>query len=109
MGGLSAILSINVWTKLTNKVCALCKNNNSKYVSIPGGRKHYFGEMYIRKDFCEKRPILFEGRIWYIPKDVETYFRALYGDGFRIAPPPEKREKHICWEFDLGEYTGSKL
>lgn len=104
LGGLSAVLSVNTWTRLTNKVCSLCKNNSSKYVSIPGGRKHYFGEMYLRKDFCETCPVQFEGRTWHIPRDVESYFRVLYGDGFRTPPPPEKREKHICWEFDLGEH-----
>ena len=103
IGRISAILSINAWTRLTNKICSACKNDNSKYVSVPGGRKHYFGEIYNRDFFQNNRRVCFEGREWFIPSRAEDYFTVLYGENFREIPPPEKREKHICWEFDLGE------
>ena len=101
IGRLLSIFSVNTWTRMTNGVCSLCKNNNSRYVAIPSGRKHYFGEMYVRNQFCVKRPILFEGRQWYVPGNVEEYFELLYGKGYMEVPPPEKREKHICWAFEL--------
>ena len=103
LGRLSAVLSMNAWTRLANHICSLCKNTSSQYVSIPGGRKHYFGETYKRNIFMKDRMCTFEGRTWLIPSRVEDYFTILYGNDFREIPPPEKREKHICWEFDLGE------
>ena len=102
IGRISALLSLNAWTRLTNRVCSMCGNDNSRDVSVPGGRKHYFGEIYKRDFFYKDRPAVFEGRRWYLPSRAEDYFTVLYGSGFREVPPPEKREKHICWEFDLG-------
>ena len=107
IGRLSAVLSLNAWTRLTNRVCSVCRNNNSIYVSVPGGRKHYFSETYSRDFFKKDRSTSFEGREWFLPSRAEDYFTVLYGANFREIPPPEKREKHICWEFDLGKYDPS--
>lgn len=105
IGRLSALLSLNAWTRLTNHVCSMYHNDNSKDVSVPGGRKHYFTETYNRDYFVKNQVVDFEGRRWYLPSRPEDYFTVLYGKTFREVPPPEKREKHICWDFDLGDST----
>ena len=68
IGKLFGFLSLRRWTILCDKWNSICKNNNSKYVTVPSGRRHFFGEMYERKDFCEYTRCKFEGRNWKIPK-----------------------------------------
>ena len=86
------------WGKLTRKVYSLCKNERSKYVSIPMGRKHYFGEMYERAGMMNTVTFPFEGHEWRVAKDYDAYFTALYGSDYMTPPPPEKREHHIILE-----------
>ena len=91
------------WIKIVNKVYGLCKNDKSNLVSIPSGRKHYFGELYSRDGFCSSQPIEFEGHLFPVSKDLKDYFTKLYGKDYMTPPPPEKREKHLIFEFKLPE------
>lgn len=98
IGGLLSFASVRRWAIITHWCYSLCKNNHSKYVSFPSGRKHYFGEMYLRKDMENTIKKPFEGRKWCVPKGYDKYFKALYGENYMTPPPPEKREKHILLE-----------
>ena len=44
----------------TMKRYSECPDNDSEYVTIPSGRKHYFGEMEKRSDICESVDARFE-------------------------------------------------
>lgn len=70
-----------------------CKNEKSRDVGIPSGRKHYFGEILQRVDFLPTSTGMFEGSDIYLPADTEKYLTNLYGSYMEI-PPEEKREKH---------------
>lgn len=103
IGFCTSCLSASRWNTLTNWVYSLCKNEHSEYVSIPSGRKHYFGELYRRSGFCEKDYLEFEGLRCPVAKDLNDYLTKLYGPDYMTPPPPEKREKHLIFKFELPE------
>jgi lipopolysaccharide cholinephosphotransferase len=103
IGRLLSFASVRSWAIITHKVYSLCKNNNSKYVSIPTGRKHYFGEMYLREGMVNTVKMPFEGRQWNVAKDYDNYFKTLYGPDYMTPPPPEKRESHVLFELKFPE------
>lgn len=98
IGRLLSFASVRRWAIITHWCYSLCKNNNSKYVSFPAGRKHYFGEMYLREDMENTIKKTFEEKEWCVPRGYDKYFKALYGKDYMTPPPPEKREKHILLE-----------
>lgn len=101
IGRLLSFASVRRWAIITNWCYGLCKNDHSKYVSIPAGRKHYFGEMYLREGMVNTVDMEFEGRRWAVPRDYDAYFKALYGPDYMTPPPPEKRERHIVLELQF--------
>lgn len=100
IGFIASILSVKEWCKITNGIYSMCKNNESKYVVIPSGRKHFSGEIYLRKDICESKKITFRDKQWNIACGVDGYLRKLYGS-YKQIPPEDKREKHVVLEFKL--------
>jgi len=81
-------------------------------VTTPAGRKHFFGELYLRKDFLRLTLLPFAGRKRPCTADYQTYLTRLYGDYLRI-PKPEEREKHSFFKpysltRDLASYSGKK-
>lgn len=100
LGFLIAWGSMNFWTRTTNKWNALCKNDNSKFVCIPVGRKHFFGELYKRSDVCDTVDVLYEGKLRKCPANYDMYLTALYGDYMQI-PKEEDRELHVFFDFKL--------
>lgn len=84
------------WYKRIQYSFQKCKNDSSKYVVIPSGRKHFFGEVYEREKYLELIPIQFENRKFLITKDYERYLSNLYGD-YMVLPPVEKREHHVIY------------
>lgn len=100
IGRLVSFLTVRRWNIIYTKWNAICKNNNSKYVTVPTGRNHFFKEMYERKDFCEHVKQEFEGRKWNIPKEYDKYLTHMYGDYMKI-PDTKDREQHVVLEFKL--------
>lgn len=109
IGFLCSFMSVEKWTVFTNSIFAMCKDNNSDYVSIPTGRWHFFGELYNRETFCSLSSLPFEGRNYSICTGIKDYMVQLYGNDYMQVPPIEKREKHVYWEFNLGESTSSDM
>ncbi len=101
IGGMIAFLPLEACAAITDHIFGLCKNENSEYVAIPAGRKHYFGEMYRRDSMIATEPHIFEGHNWQVAKDFDSYFKVLYGSDYMIPPPPEKREHHIILELSF--------
>jgi lipopolysaccharide cholinephosphotransferase len=77
--------------------CLMKCDEESGYVVIPSGRKHFFGELYPREAYLETEPVEFEGRRFLISKDYENYLTRLYGD-YRRLPPEESREHHVIYQ-----------
>ncbi len=103
IGRLISFISLEKWAEITDKCHSLCKNNKSKYVTIPTGRRHYFNEMYLRKNMEETIVMPFEGRNWKVAKGYDAYFKALYGNDYMTPPPEDKREKHVILELKFPE------
>lgn len=100
IGKLFSFFTLRRWTIIYDNWNSICKNNKSKYVVVPTGRKHFFGEMYEREDFYLSTTAEFEGRKWKIPKNYDAYLKHMYGD-YMIIPNKEDQEKHILKEFKL--------
>lgn len=110
IGSLFSFLPLNKWLRITEKVLAWCSNPDSEWVSIPSGRKHYFGEMYSRASFYPPRETDFSGHSYFIMNDPAEHLEKLYGDGYMKIPQDGHKEKHAVLEFSTGivdEYLDS--
>lgn len=86
------------WCNIVDSVCQYKKEG--EYVTIPSGRKHYFGELQKRSTFYPVSEGDFEGIIVQLPNDVDAYLSNLYGNYMEI-PPVDKREKHLISEIQF--------
>lgn len=102
LGKIFSLFSMDAWCHAWDKWNSLCRNPRSKYISIPAGRKHYFGEMYERDKMFPVKRMPFENCELPVPNTPSHYLEKLYGDYMRI-PEPEEREVHVVYELDLGE------
>lgn len=102
IGACLGFLSMSKWCHITDRWSSLCRNESSKYVTFPSGRKHYFGEMCTRESFLPLRDTEFEGRKYPIMVHPEEYLSSLYGD-YQTVLPANQRERHMVLEIDLGE------
>lgn len=94
IGFFTSFLSMQTWTRLANNWNRICKNHNSRYITIPSGRKYFFGELYLRKNMCVTQKVPFEDFYARCPKKVDRYLKRLYGD-YMTIPAEADREKHV--------------
>ena len=73
-----------------------------KYVTIPTGYLHYFGEMVPSDVFDPAKEAVFEGLKAFIPNRVDTYLKNRYGKDYMVIPPKEKQEVHPVVAFSYG-------
>ena len=101
IGRLLSFISLDAMTHSWNNVNAMCKNNNSKYVTVPSGRNHFFKEIYERSKFCETILFDFEKKLKLpVAKDYDGYLTNMYGDYMKL-PKKEDIETHIFTELKL--------
>lgn len=103
IGALLALFSVDAWTHGTIRCCKMCKNKNSKYVAIPSGRKQFLGEIYPRDRIADTELVPFEDKYLRLTKYADEYMKNLYGNYMEV-PPIGKRERHVVYELDLGQY-----
>lgn len=108
IGRLFSYRSVDGWTKKWDKWNSRCKNEASKYICIPSGRKHYNGETYLRSDFFPAELHPFENLNLRLPRNPSPYLKTLYGDTFMQIPPVDKRETHVVYELDFGTESSGK-
>ena len=99
--------SYETWARWADYWNSRCKNENSKFVSIPADCRHYFGEMNLRSVLCQRAEVDFNGRKCYVPAQADSYLRAIYGD-YMQRPPVEKQERNCYLEYNLGEKKEDK-
>lgn len=97
-----SFLNLEQWLKLTDWVFTLCKNVNSKYIVIPSGNGHYFGELYLRNKMQNLRQIDFECERYFVPEDADYLLRTRYSENYMDLPAEQDRERHAFIRFDLG-------
>ena len=103
LGKMISFLSLDQVSRLAERVYSLCRNDQSRYVTIPSGRKHFYGELYLRNDMCNAQEADFENRKIPIPVGYARYLRALYGGNYMQLPPEEDREQHPVMEIAFGD------
>ena len=96
-----SFLPFEKWLALSDRCFALAHNNQSKYVSCPSGRLHYFKETYMRSKMCVYQLHTFGQYSWNIPLDHGYYLKKRYGENYMQIPPKEKQEKHMYVKIDL--------
>lgn len=104
IGKLLSFRSVESWTRVWDRWNARCHDENSSHVTIPVGRKHYFGELQLRNDYFPVSHGSFNGLTVQLPKNSDVYMRSLYGDGYMTPPSESDREKHVVYELDLGDF-----
>lgn len=92
IGKLFSFNSADIWFNCIDNACSYV-NEKSKYVGIPTGRKHYFGEILKREVYLPVTEGVFAGRRVFLPANTDVYLTNLYGDYMQI-PPEDKREHH---------------
>lgn len=98
--GMLAAPAHRFWYEKIQKCMMHCKDENSGYVVVPSGRKHFFGELYRRESFLKTVPMKFEDRMFPVTGDYDHYLKNLYGD-YRKLPPEEQREHHVVYKLKL--------
>ena len=94
IGCITAVLPMETWLHINTAWNSICKNENSKYLTIPTGRKHYFGEMMPRKDILPGYRTDYEGTKLYVFQHIEKYLNKVYGSDYMTPPPKDRIEKH---------------
>lgn len=100
VGFLFSWRSYTKWNLIGDRIAS--KSYKTDMMTIPSGRKHYFGEIQSKSVFFPPVKHNFESIDANIPNNYDKYLSALYGDYMQI-PPPEKREKHFIIEINFGE------
>lgn len=96
-GFLISFKSMDYWVTKGDRCHAKCKDENSRYVTVPTGRKHFKGEMYERESYLKERRIGFGAYDLRCPGNLEDYLQRMYGDYNKI-PEEADREHHIYME-----------
>jgi len=108
VGKLLSFASLDKWAKWNEKVYSWCRNNNSKYVTVPTDRRHFLGEIFPREIMCETIYAEFEGLQFKIPKAYDYYLSQRYGKYMEI-PSKEKQVLSVYSSLDFGRYENLAL
>lgn len=100
-GAVFSVIPLQRWYDMVDKACRY--SNDSKELSFPTGRKHYFGEIHEKNDIFPLIKSEFEGMKVYIPCNYQKYLKKLYGENYMLVPPVEKREKHFILDIAFNQ------
>lgn len=103
IGKLLSFASLNKWAHWNEFFYSMCRNENSKYVTVPTDRRHFLGEIFPRGIMCETIDADYEGRSFKIPKAFDYYLSQRYGKYMEI-PPKEKQVLSMYSKLDFGPY-----
>jgi len=95
-----SVIPFRRWLLWTEKVLRMNHNEQSEYISVSSGVKHFKGEMYPREWFFPEREMEFQGRQYCVMAEIEKYLGKMFGD-YQKIPPVEERERHALLAFSL--------
>lgn len=94
-------LSIEKVARFTDACYGICKNENSKYITIPADDLGYFfGNVYKRGEFCVPAYAQFESRTVSLPGNYKQYLRDKYGNYMQM-PDLESRKNPLYLHFRI--------
>ena len=82
------------------------KNEKTSLCGTPSGRKHYFGEIWEKKDVFPGKIVPFAGKAARVYTDPRKYLERMYGINYMMPPPVEEREHHLARGMRTKETTG---
>lgn len=97
VGFFVAFASLGFWTRLWDWWNGLCRNESSRFITYPVGRRHYFGELAPREGLMPGEALDFEGRKCPCAAAMKDYMTRLYGPGYMTPPPEGERERHVVF------------
>ena len=97
VGFFVAFASLGFWTRLWDWWNGLCRNESSRFITYPVGRRHYFGELAPREGLMPGEALDFEGRKCPCAASMKDYMTRLYGPGYMTPPPESDRERHVVF------------
>ena len=74
-----------------------------KYIVVPSGGHHFFGEIFERDQMCNYLIADFETEKWYIPKGYDYYLKIRYGKDYMTIPDDSEKEMPMYAKIDLGD------
>lgn len=92
-GCILSIIPIKTWVKIADNCNSLCKNNLSKFVTVPTGRNRFFNEMFERKKILSILYVDFETEKWPITSIYDEYLKKLFGNYMKV-PDNNEIESH---------------
>lgn len=102
IGHLFSWRSLNWWLNKADRIMSLCQNRNSKYVTVPTGRNHFFGEL-IERMYIEPYVLTrFQNKYFYVAQRNDIYMEKLFCDYMNL-PSVEKREKHYVLDYNCNK------
>lgn len=96
-----SFMSMEKWLEITDRFFAKVKNNNTKYLVVASGGKHYFGEIFLRSNMSDVMEVEFENISANIPKNYDYYLSHRYGKDYMIPPSESNREQHLFIKFEI--------
>jgi lipopolysaccharide cholinephosphotransferase len=105
IGRLCSVFPLRWWLLQTERWLSIYKNHKSEWITIPSGRKHYFGELYRRTVFYPAVRMNFEEEHFLGVREPDAYLKNMYGDYMKI-PPVSERERHTVLRFSLKRAHG---
>jgi len=106
VGGAFAWLPVGFFRRAALFFNRWCRNETSRFVSIPSGRLLFFNDMYRREIFAEARSVDFAGRRFSLPARAEEYLEHCYGD-WRKIPENTADGTHFLCRFSIGGWRKS--
>ncbi|HEM3680174.1 TPA: LicD family protein [Streptococcus suis] len=94
-------IPLDTLVKITNRVYSICRDDSTEFVTVPTGRRHFFGELYDRKVLTELKRVPFENLIVNVPVNIDIYLTRLYGDKYMVIPPEVEWEQHDIMQLKL--------
>lgn len=96
-----SFISMEKWLEITDRFFAKVKNNNTKYLVVASGGKHYFGEIFLRSNMTKVKEVEFENISANIPENYDYYLSHRYGKDYMTPPSESNREQHLFIKFEI--------
>lgn len=101
IGGLFGHHSYSKWNAKAFAYYGKYQDTQTRQVSLPGGAKHYFGEILPKVVFGMGQPIPFEGLSILAPEDLTSYLINRYGEDYMTPPSESERVNHNIVFFEI--------
>lgn len=97
-----SLFNLKFLHKIYNKIAALNKNDNSKYVAGFSTAYTYDRAIFERRTMLPFKKYDFEGKKYYGPNDCDKYLTIIYGDYMKL-PKKEDRVTHNAVKIFFGD------